>query len=664
MEVCDVIRRTDRQFSLPSKTTVALVFLFAVSAGFSCNGPSGPSEPVHVVSHDNVLMVTDPSTGTNSESRWATFPAESTEYREVTLWITYACPDSLHCGEWDYIDRVKLRRIGGEDSEDHDLELARMISPYGWRFGDDWHFSWHVDVSDFGFLLHDSVEVEFVHTGYESNEDRGWLVTLDFAINEGPSPRRCVGMDTLWCGSFPYGDTAAPIEELLHPIAFTMPENASLARLRIHQTGHGMDDSANCAEFCRKYRQVWLDDSLVAERFVWRECGDNPLYPQAGTWLFNRANWCPGSVVAPEWFDFALTGGTEHTIDIAMEPYVNPNKPSANWHIYSYLFYYDQPWATNDVSVAEIIAPSGLDEYSRANPVCNGPRFVMTNYGSEVLRAVGVRYSLVGLPEQTYEWTGELASMASEEVSLPGSIVGDSVHREFHIALEAPNGQDDEYPADNVAISEVAIVPVYPTQMVLAVRTNRDSAETSYQVTDGDGDVVAELEAGSLAAYTTWYDTLTLEAGCYRLQLVDSAGDGLDFWFNAEAGRGYVRLLDMEGRLVRAFNSDFGSSIDHWFTTSPDAEAAPPDGEVPIVVPFPPRNQGKLEVDVFFDQPTAAKLSVRTEDSSQVVFSEDLRDFKEGFVPVDISAEPDGIYWLSVAYDGGTIDRRFRVRRQ
>jgi len=173
---------------------------------------------------------------------------EGTEYRKVVLYVTYRCPQGLHCGEWDYIDAVQLRRIGSANAASQTIEIARLISPYGWKFDSTWSFTWHVDVTDFAFLLHDSIEVEFKHTGYESDNDRGWLVTLDFEMTEGRPAIQFYHMDTLWCGSFPYGDTNQSIETLLHKISVNT-DSTSLIRFRIQQTGHGMDDSANCAEF-------------------------------------------------------------------------------------------------------------------------------------------------------------------------------------------------------------------------------------------------------------------------------------------------------------------------------------------------------------------------------------------------------------------------------
>jgi hypothetical protein len=96
-------------------------------------------------------------------------------------------------------------------------------------------------------------------------------------------------------------------------------------RLRILQTGHGMDKTENCAEFCSKYRDVLFDNQIVEHRDIWSECATNPVYPQAGTWIYDRANWCPGCMVDPEGFSFLVQPGSVHEIDVDMQPYKATN---------------------------------------------------------------------------------------------------------------------------------------------------------------------------------------------------------------------------------------------------------------------------------------------------------------------------------------------------
>ncbi len=640
-----------------------LIRWIAVFVLFFCAGVSAQVDTIHVISHNKTKIVTDPTKGYNAYPKWALFPSMVTDYRKVVLYVKYQCPDSQNCGEWDYVDNVFLRRVGGAATSSKDIEIARLISPYGWRFDSTWSFTWHVDITDFAFLLHDSVEVEFNHDGYEDNTDRGWVITLDFLVIEGKPAMQCLGMDTLWHGSIPYGDSTKPIDSVLHRIAFTNKFDADLVRMRILQTGHGMDDSENCAEFCSKWRKVYFDDSLVDQKQIWRSCGNNSLYPQAGTWLFNRAGWCPGSMVQPDFYDYPIKGKSSHSVGIEMEPYINRSKPTANYRISAYLFYYKKPWAKNDVSIEEVIVPSSDDEYSRLNPTCSSPSIVIKNNGRKPLTSVVVDRESQEPEAFSYQWTGSLAPQQSAEIA-PHSMWPQIYNGgDFSVRLAKPNGKRDEYPEDNSMTSHPRELPIYGKQLILELLNNNDSTIDRYGITDQCG--LGRVWKGKLIKPRTLYrDTLSPGVGCHVLIVTDSAGDGLDFWANPEAGYGYVRLLDMNGHLIKAFNSDFGSGIYHAFLVSEDAQPVSDTADLPIVNPFPVRNKGEFTLDFFNNDPTDVQISIVTEDGSKTVYDAGYANLKEALLPINISAQPDGIYLIKVTADDKTVTRRIRIKHK
>lgn len=638
----------------------AFIIIVCILAGTFEPLRGAPGDVIHVISHDKVIAKTDPSKGFNLYSNKTLFPSKDIEYRKVVLYVTYECPDSLHCGGWDYIDNVWLRHYpdGGDTL---DIELARIISPYGWWFDSSWHFTWHVNITDFAFLLHDTVEVVFRHTGYENSEDRGWKVTVDFAITEGSPVMHSLGMDTLWCGSFAYGDSSKPIEKYLAPMAFSH-EKAAVARMRIVQTGHGMDDYENCAEFCKKYRRVYLDTALIDHKEIWRQCGDNPLYPQAGTWIFDRAGWCPGSMVTFDYYDFEIVPESTYKVDIEMQAYLNAKNPTANYYIYSYLFYYEKPWAENDVAIEEILAPSSNDIYSRLNPTCRQPMIIIKNNGSKALDSVMIKYGIKGEEMAVYNWRGHLPSQQSLPVALLSQVSASEGRQEFKVTLKSPNGVEDEYPDDNRLTSIAIVPPIINNEFILVMRTNKEPWHNYYQIVDGDGVIVRGRALGSLGPDSTYYDTVSLIPGCYQLMVTDTAGDGLEFWFNAAGGYGYVRLLDINGRLFKNFNSDFGRNINYCFNA---VENAPPPeliDTLPLVRPFPSRTAGAFNLYLFANDPTDMKVKIVSDSSQTVVYEKDYHGIKDAILPLDISGQPDGIYNVNVIADGQTVKRRIRIK--
>src|SRR4051812_34015434 len=103
---------------------IALFFVAQTHVAKAANG-----DTTHVISHQNVVMTTDPGgSGSNESKQWAVFPAAGTSYRKAFVVMTYKCPGGMVCGEWDYIDQLVLHRVGGIAGEDKNYELVRFIT--------------------------------------------------------------------------------------------------------------------------------------------------------------------------------------------------------------------------------------------------------------------------------------------------------------------------------------------------------------------------------------------------------------------------------------------------------------------------------------------------------------------------------------------------------
>ena len=197
-------------------------------------------------------------------------------------------------------------------------ELGRYITPYGigLSLGNGW--IWTFDVSDYVTLLHDSVHL--------SAGNWQELLDVQFLMIVGTPPRDVVGIRNLWNGNFDYGFASNPIENHLVPLSVEIPSNAANARWKSRVTGHGMDTPSNCSEFCPRSHYYKVNGVQQFSKLAWRDnCDLNPLYPQGGTWVYDRSNWCPGAEV---WtYDFELTPyvtpGDTAILDHDLQPYTN-----------------------------------------------------------------------------------------------------------------------------------------------------------------------------------------------------------------------------------------------------------------------------------------------------------------------------------------------------
>ncbi len=532
-------------------------FLFIISYTHAASG-----DTIRVKSHTDVLIQTNPAVGSTRYPFFAQFPASTVNYRKALLVLSFKCPTGMSCGEWDYINAIHLRRKGGVNGEDKNLELARFITPYGLTFNSSWKFAWHLDISDYAHLLHDSLEIEYYHSGYETNVGRGWIVNLEFILIEGSPFADVVRMDSMWDGTFPYGNAANPIENYFNARTYTMSPETYLARLRLNQTGHGAD-TFYCSEFCYPTKNIILDNFSMYTRQIFRRCGGNGLFPQGGTWVFDRANWCPGEMVFPEIFDFKVNGNSTHAWDIDMEPY-EVRSPSANYYVRSQLIQFKKPRAADDVALDDVLAPNGPSSvYNRMNPVCSNPKVVIKNMGYKDLTACVIKYGIIGEPMFTHYWNGNLKTGETAEVQLNNILKPSSSNNTFMAIASYPNGYQDEYPMDDTARTIANLPPVNNTPIILTFRTNNAPNENSYTVKDDAGYIVASRDSGTLIANRQYRDTLNLPAGCYTIEFVDRGGDGLSFFANPAQGNGAISLLRNNGSLLKSFAADFGNFV--WY---------------------------------------------------------------------------------------------------
>ncbi|HPE98115.1 MAG: T9SS type A sorting domain-containing protein [Chitinophagales bacterium] len=436
-------------------------------------------------------------------------------------------------------------------------ELGRYITPYGIGLDLGDGFTWTFDVSDYRPLLHDSVRLAAGN----------WQELLDMQLwfIEGTPPRDPISVTNLWTGYKGY-NTDEAFDDNTPAITMNLPADASEFRIKSRVSGHGFGGTANCAEFCAKEHYFKVNDDVVWTREVWRDnCDLNPVYPQGGTWVYDRANWCPGAEV---WtYDFELTPfvtpGSTYTFDYAAEDY--------NWNGSGSFPYYQTevqlvaygPYNFDlDAAVTDILAPSGDDMWGRMNPICNNPIIRIQNTGASTLTSLKVEFGLKDAPYSTYNWSGELQPMEWEEVTLPDYVYQPA--DQFVVTISEPNGGADEYELNNTMTSEVAFPVSYPADLIIEFKANNKPNENDWFVYDANGNEL--YSRTTFTAGTIHKDTIHLEDGCYEFYLWDWDEDGISWWANSD-GTGYLRIKDANtGTILKSFEPDFGGLIYQQFT--------------------------------------------------------------------------------------------------
>lgn len=447
-------------------------------------------------------------------------------------------------------------------------EIERFITPYGigLDLGED-GFTWKFDVTHWAPILHDWVKLQSGNTQE--------LLDIKFIMKKGTPARNVINISKLWDENANYSNVVTDKQMSEHK-GFKLFDGAESYMVQTRSSGHnfnGPDGTDNCAEFCRREHSLHINSEKLFAWDGWKECGDNPVFPQGGTWLLDRTDWCPGAGVNAYYHEITnfVTPGSTIDIDYDIE-LPQGTTPYGNWWFRSYMFAYDTNNFNLDAGIYEIISPNIHDEFSRKNPICNGAKFILENNGSETLNSVKIEYGMKGYDKFEYVWTGELEFNHKTEVTLPpmewtNGWEGDSEHY-FQISIIEANDRTDDYVKNNQAFSQFEPTEVFPQLLELRINTNDHSPfgygpPFSWTITKDDGEVV--LNRDKTNHDTEYIEELDLEYGCYALEINSTVGWGLDYQFTRQyTGSGTASIYSGTS-LIKVFQPNFGNSIKYQF---------------------------------------------------------------------------------------------------
>lgn len=224
------------------------------------------------------------------------FPVDPLKVKSIKMYIRLRCP-SGGCNAWDVFANIRV-----QDPETLSwLELGRYITPYG---VDNTALpkGFVVDVTDFKSLLTGEVKLK---SFIEVWGNDGWLVTVDFEVEEGTPDFEYYAVTPLLdyaqhsLAGVPYGeDHVFDLEKEI-----SLSDNVEETTLRTTITGWGHatpldNDGRPCAEWCFRSHSVLIDDvAAFTHHLQPLGCAGNPVQPQNGNWSPDRAGWCPGMAV-------------------------------------------------------------------------------------------------------------------------------------------------------------------------------------------------------------------------------------------------------------------------------------------------------------------------------------------------------------------------------
>ncbi len=518
----------------------------------------------------NPITFADPSPiGWNAPYKvQVNFPDDpNVEWSYILMEQTLKCDsstagDKFPCGEWDYIWNTFLMVPTGDTVEV--FTLGSFVTPYGKRLelGGEKGWDWVYDITEYAPLLVGNRELI---TG--NNQE---LLNLQFLFIKGTPSRKVVSVENI----YPYGEYRYELlasDSLLKEREIVLTDQAAAFRLKAVISGHGHAGPRNCCEWDSKTHTYIINQRDTYRWNVWKDCGNNPIYPQGGTWPFDRAGWCPGTKVDEVEFEITpkVSGGDTILIDYQIENFQDNGEQDGTFRMSHQLFSYGPPNYKHDASIEAIILPNSEDQYARINPMCGEPVIRIQNKGQYPLRQVEIKYGVRGSRKKSFAWYGDLDFLETEDVVLPPlswkKMRSSGI---FEVEISVPAGINDENIKNNILSSSFNKPEILPAKFILNIQTNNlgRSAENRYSIHDAAGLVWYYEDA--FVDSTTYRFPIALSRGCYQFVFKDDQEDGIALhWWNRntvpeQVGiNGQVQIESLAGDTLVIFNPDFGQEL-------------------------------------------------------------------------------------------------------
>lgn len=245
------------------------------------------------------------------------FPTYVGSFDEIMTYFNVTCPP-LGCDPWDRVGNMAAKGPNGEW-----VEILRYITPYGVACDHS------IDATDYASILQGLVEMRLSI----GTSDDGFVVDVVFDYQEGTPEYKYSWVDVIWSGTFPFGDylNLQPMDT----IQWNYEDIAEASKLKVINTGHGWgpSNSQNAAEFYEATHKIKVNQDEF-DQHLWVDCNPNPdgCQPQNGTWYYDRAGWCPGSISYVYEYDLTPFVGLPN-VEIIYEffpgyvDYCHPNHP-------------------------------------------------------------------------------------------------------------------------------------------------------------------------------------------------------------------------------------------------------------------------------------------------------------------------------------------------
>lgn len=298
-----------------------------------------------------------------------------------------------------------------------------------------------------------------------------------------------------------------------------------------------------------------------------------------------------------------------------------------------------------------------MDDVNLCDPVAYtaNPTATIRNWGSNTMTTATITYDVNGGTPVVMNWTGSIEPGMAETVTLdPITFTPNSGSNTLNVAISDPNGVADittDNSGTNNFSASLTSALAYDYTVTVNLTTDRYASETTWELTDGSGAVIASAGPwADLAANGTTVQTpvdVNISANeCYTFTIYDTYGDGI----NSGYGVGSFSVEDQQGNVMTS-GGNFSSEDFGLFKTSSEAGISEIAFENLTIYPNPASDVLNVEFNVDAEEVSVSILDlsgrmIATENGSTAV-TFNVGDLASGSYLVRISTE-NGSYTENV----------------
>ena len=293
-------------------------------------------------------------------------------------------------------------------------------------------------------------------------------------------------------------------------------------------------------------------------------------------------------------------------------------------------------------------------DYAGETLTCEGdliPEIMIQNYGLTNLTSLNIEVSVNGNIMSTTPWTGNLATYATDNITLP-ALTGLASNDAVAINTTYPNGVMDADPSNNPAASFNVQTAIQNTHVDVTVQIVTDAygSETTWDITDANGTVVlsggpySNLSAAGTTTETPVSGTLNAQT-CHTFTIYDSYGDGID----AGYGAGSFTVTDGNGTIL-ASGGQFTDVDGDAFKTGDATTVGVNDFTSNLsVYPNPVK-------DVLTIEGNYTSVDIIDVSGKLVLSSESTKD-------INVKSLADGVYMLNIKTENGIAVKKITITK-